>query len=379
MKIEAPKAWGAAEEISGAKIPGMPESKRGVAKRAIKEGWKHRPHIGRRGGGIEFCVADFARTDAQREAWEVHCSQTESSLSAAAKTKPECAGDPPARAMAGATFANSCLAAEADIIPSKATPEEIAEAKRRYMAASEETKENTRSISWRGFEIADAIILKNRQAGRPAGKMAAFKTAGHAVGRSKDKIRRDYYRAVRFPNEYRLMVLIPGWEAHERQSEIERDAEIRDAILQTATYAPNAPHTETPQIARALQRQFPEGRWLPTVQQIRYFLSRWKEENQSLFVGLTNPRRFNNEHLTAIGDSTAKLTRPNENVQFDFSPADIDCLDGLFKIGQAIDPFTGLGELRLCEHPSAEEFAMLYCDWTVRDPFLHDGSRPLKI
>lgn len=60
MKIEAPKAWGAAEEISGAKIPGMPESKRGVAKRAIKEGWKHRPRIGHRGGGIEFSVIDFA-------------------------------------------------------------------------------------------------------------------------------------------------------------------------------------------------------------------------------------------------------------------------------------------------------------------------------
>jgi transposase InsO family protein len=49
----ATKEWFTAAEIAEAKLPGMPETERGVQLRAIAENWPSRPRQGR-GGGLEF-------------------------------------------------------------------------------------------------------------------------------------------------------------------------------------------------------------------------------------------------------------------------------------------------------------------------------------
>jgi hypothetical protein len=352
------KEWWTLAELGAAGkagIAGLPTSKVGMRKRARREQWPSQSVTDLGGAHEEF----KPRLDTS-QFQELIDFERQQSLSGAATTLDCATGGPSASATADARSVDFVDAAPG-IIP--ASEDEIAEAKRSYMAASEHIKEYARSISKRAFDIANQIIEKNREAGRPLGKMAAFKKAGHVVGRSKDKVRRDYDLAIRFDEEYRVMALIPGWGGHE--SKIERDPEIRKAILQIVHYAPNAPHTEMPQVLRELKKQFSAGRWLPSVKQIRYFLDEWNKENLSLHTGLTNPRRFNNEHLTAIGDSSAGIVRPNQQVQNDFTPADIELLDGRFSIGHMIDIFTHRRKLRLAEHPSGDEQAMLICDYML--------------
>jgi putative transposase len=70
------RAWAEAKEIAKARLPGRPNTKRGVAKRAKFEAWEHRPRVGR-GGGIDFSQASFASTDEQRTAWSAYCARME--------------------------------------------------------------------------------------------------------------------------------------------------------------------------------------------------------------------------------------------------------------------------------------------------------------
>jgi Mu transposase-like protein len=287
-------------------------------------------------------------------------SIVESALPAAAKAKSN-GGDRPAIV----ADARSDLPVDAAAGTSEQASElDIEEAKRRWLAADEQHKEIART-AMRGCVMVDEIVNENLRKGYPAGIMTAYKKTAHAIGRSKDSVRRDYGRAMRFPSEYRVMALTPGWNLQERSSQIKRDPELSRAIVQKIIYAPNSPHTEIPQVLRALGREFP-NRELPSEPQVRRFLNRWKVKNKALFVGLTNPRRFANEFLTAIGDASAGIVRPNQQLQTDFTAADMDLLDGVFSLGAMHDVFTHRTMSRLSRHPSGDEQAMLIVEWMLR-------------
>src|SRR5713226_7766189 len=82
MKEWAPaRAYGSAEEIAEARILDGVHSKRGIGKRANKEGWRRQPRKGR-GGGYEFSILDLVLEESQRTAWETYCLRTEAKLPA---------------------------------------------------------------------------------------------------------------------------------------------------------------------------------------------------------------------------------------------------------------------------------------------------------
>jgi hypothetical protein len=181
-------------------------------------------------GRVERSTHIYSPTLSQRS-WSPSSSSRSpllnQALPAAAKAKSN-GGDRPAIV----ADARSDLPVDAAAGTSEQASElDIEEAKRRWLAADEQHKEIART-AMRGCVMVDEIVNENLRKGYPAGIMTAYKKTAHAIGRSKDSVRRDYGRAMRFPSEYRVMALTPGWNLQERSSQIKRAPELSRAIVQ---------------------------------------------------------------------------------------------------------------------------------------------------
>jgi hypothetical protein len=248
---------------------GWPKSGTGLHEYAQRRRWKREDGQGPGRKKYTYLLTDL-KPEELVALLKFKKSIVESALPAAAKAKSN-GGDRPAIV----ADARSDLPVDAAAGTSEQASElDIEEAKRRWLAADEQHKEIART-AMRGCVMVDEIVNENLRKGYPAGIMTAYKKTAHAIGRSKDSVRRDYGRAMRFPSEYRVMALTPGWNLQERSSQIKRDPELSRAIVQKIIYAPNSPHTEIPQVLRALGREFP-NRELPSEPQVRRFLNRWK-------------------------------------------------------------------------------------------------------
>lgn len=80
---------------------------------------------------------------------------------------------------------------------------------------------------------------------------------------------------------------------------------------------------------------------LPSLKQTRAFRRAYLAEHERELFALRAPDRAKGSMRPAVGDMAAKVARPNELVELDFTPANVLCRDGKrYAIASAVDVFT---------------------------------------
>ena len=81
---------------------------------------------------------------------------------------------------------------------------------------------------------------------------------------------------------------------------------------------------------------------LPSAKAIGRFLAKWKGEarNAALVASVTDPDRYRSKFRFAIGNASARWTRPNQRWEIDASPADRMFVDGRSNIYAVVDVFS---------------------------------------
>lgn len=98
-----------------------------------------------------------------------------------------------------------------------------------------------------------------------------------------------------------------------------------------------SPHCTMATMEMAMEARFSS---IPHISTIRRFTKRWKTENASIFLFITNPDAWRNKHQFALGDASAQVERLNQVWEFDSTPADVMLADGRYCLIGVIDVFS---------------------------------------
>lgn len=346
----------AQENKTGGPLPGIPRY-RNKLNDIARQNWDWRPAQGRSGErgprGIEIRVASLPE--------ETRAERLRRSLSAAADGVLDGVRRPPPKPH----FQLEAAAGSSD----RKKPDD---ATRRWRRASAKQKQGAR-LMLQAVETVAGIAAQDERRRRegepPIGLMASYKIAAERVFGTPKRAKRveaAYAKVRNLPRAQWVMALVDRRGESKSPSLIDQDPELQKAILGAAIYSPSSPRMTIPKILVKVKELLPDRK--PSQGQVRRFLSRWKRENYSLWLALTNPKAFNDRCLTAIGKLADGVDRPNQRIVADFSPADIVLLkEGrTVRIGACKDRFTRETQLRACDGgPSAEDTAEMYIRWTL--------------
>jgi transposase InsO family protein len=305
--------WFSIGEIAKLALPGLPVSRNKIRRRALDEEWLYKdiPGEGLRGGARrEYQIPGTYRIT--KEIKDSAGAADEKGLSIAAGSATPLAH---AAASADANFGTNSIEAR------------VKAGRARYLAAGAKGRKE-------GRDRANIV--------RAIRKDSSVKNAAERFGRKPKSVYAWLPDADGVDDCDLAMVLTPRWAGRKTDSIPEG---LKKVIIDTLLFAPSAPRVTIPQIMRTLQRRFPECEQ-PGRHAVAGFVSRWKSENHSLYLKISNPDAFNSRCRTAIGDLAAEATAPNQIVEVDFTKADI-MLKGDHRgeqrrvaVGQAIDRYS---------------------------------------
>ncbi|GAB5379003.1 MAG: DNA-binding protein [Aliiglaciecola sp.] len=129
------------------------------------------------------------------------------------------------------------------------------------------------------------------------------------------------------------------------------------------------PHIKGEHLHQLLETQFESVYSIPSPTTCRAWLSRWKEENASLYMSLYNPSGWQNKFMSGFGNMSDNIERINQLWEFDSTPADVMLKEGRYSIVGVIDVFTRRVKLILKPTSNAEAIALLVrkaiLDWGI--------------
>lgn len=108
------------------------------------------------------------------------------------------------------------------------------------------------------------------------------------------------------------------------QTKIDANIDIKNYIIGLIY---EKPHVECKMIIKGLRVRF-DSKILPSYRTVRNWVSKWKEENQSLFLAIKNPDAWKSKFQAAAGSQSENITRLNQRWEFDSTPTDIMLNDG---------------------------------------------------
>ena len=118
------------------------------------------------------------------------------------------------------------------------------------------------------------------------------------------------------------------------------------------------PHVSIPDLRQAIKARF-NGQNIPSNSALRRFVVRWKAENKSLLLFLTNPDEWKNRNMFAFGDASEKVDRLNQLWEFDSTPGDVMLTDGRHALIGVIDVYSRRAKLLVSPTSKAESIAAL--------------------
>ena len=137
------------------------------------------------------------------------------------------------------------------------------------------------------------------------------------------------------------------------------------------------PHVSIPDLRQAIQARF-NGQDIPSISSLRRYVTRWKDENQSLMLFLANPDEWKNRKMFAFGDASEQVERLNQLWEFDSTPADVMLTDGRHTLIGVIDIFSRRAALLVSPTSKAESVAALtrraILDWGVPESAKTDNG-----
>ncbi len=162
-----------------------------------------------------------------------------------------------------------------------------------------------------------------------------------------------------------LLGLVPGYSSP-RKEQTRLSSEQQDFIISLIS---TRPHIRYEGIKLALDARYRLAESEIGRGVISRFVKRWKEENASLFLYLTNPDRWRNKHQFALGSASESVTRLNQVWEFDSTPADLLLKDGRYTIIGVIDVYTRRAKFFVCKTSNSGGVAALLreaiLDWGI--------------
>ncbi len=128
------------------------------------------------------------------------------------------------------------------------------------------------------------------------------------------------------------------------------------------------PHVSIPSLVAAMEARF-DGQAIPGSSSIRRYAEKWKKENASLMLFITNPDEWKNRNMFAFGDASEQVERLNQLWEFDSTPTDVMLTDGRHTIIGVIDIYSRRAKMLISPTSKAESVAALtrwaMLDWGV--------------
>ena len=353
---ETIKEWYSVKELAG--LPGIPLKIPGTIKKASRDGWQSRKRQGR-GGGREYHIESLPAET--RKAIAGIC-ETSSSLVKSGKIEAQ----------------------KLALVKKLERQQEQAEAEKRLEKASRLTGQELERDKARSMVLADWKVYQ--------------KLSGEPVKKSMESYAILYNMGSR-PVCDDCMGLVPSvsastirnWRRIQKSrghlganygnrkgtGKIDQQPELKTFIIAMIT---DVPHCRADHVLRAVKARF-KGHDidLPSQGRLRTWMERWKLNNAEVFTAITNPDKWKNTHMLALGSASENITRLNQQWQFDGTPADVMFIDGRYSLNGVIDVYSRRGKLLVIPTSKAESVVSIFrraiLDWGIPEVVKIDNGK----
>lgn len=129
----------------------------------------------------------------------------------------------------------------------------------------------------------------------------------------------------------------------------------------------STPHCNPTQVLRALRARFPDDDNFPSLSTLGRWINKWREDNATAYISLTNPDEFKNRRMVAFGSLSDKVERLYQVLQADSTPADIMLVDGRHCLIALIDVYSRKAKILVSKTSKATAFALLLRNWIMEN------------
>lgn len=357
------KEWYSIANLVDMRLPGLPGTARGIAKKAKREAWQSR-HRQAVGGGDEYHLSALP-PDAQLALLALE------SAPILAETPPI---PPKTRELAPVENPAAVAAARAE-----------GDAKAAQLIGKARARMEARLEILREFEryCAENPIKGSRKSGGTLQKesFAVAWNRGEIVADARarfpvisaEKLER-WADQLRRNGLYRLA----GKYGHRKgcgliDAHPQLGSALRGLLLEM-------PHVNPSKAAEWLSVRYESGvDSMPTPRTVGRWLSAWKREHAELYARMRDPDDWKNRYMIGWGDASAAVLRLNQVWEFDSTPADVILKDGRHSILGVIDIYSRRVRLHVSKTSRATAVASLLrgalLDWGVPEVAKTDNGQ----
>lgn len=346
------KSWLTADEIADLRLPGMPETREAMSRRAQREGWSDhrslaRPRSGR-GGGSEYHI-DLLPLEARLAYARQFLGEAVEAGLAAMQAAP-------------------------DIGATAARPAQIERDARLAILGAYDAFEKTADLTRMAAVSIFARLYERDEIAAPAFvRQTIRKLSPRTLMR---------WLAARRAGELSRLAVDRG--AARRGKGILDQAEGGRLKVKALALVVRQPHLSADHVREFLIDLFGEtvehrGRQvpMPTARAVQQALKSWRDEHQLELTALTDPDAFKSRYR-ASGSRAHLVSGLNQLWEIDASPADVLTKDGRFAIYVCIDVFSRRQVIFVTRTPRAEAVGLLVrkaiIAWGVPDRIKTDNG-----
>lgn len=290
--------WLSAPALAG--LPGLPETQRGVLRRAQTEGWATRPRAGRGRNGFEYLSADLPLETRQALAAQAAGALKPVALAIEAGRRAKETAQVQACASAMAKY-GVALESRGGFDPQRNPKLDLFQRFEKYHAL-------------RGAAVWPAIQEFVQLYG--AGQIDAYAKTREAYPSVPAKTLDKWYRAWRTQGVEALLERKPRKD--KGQSALKRDEALHDTFIAALAEM----HDPTArQVQRVIKDHLGHAR-TPPVSTLKRWLREFKETNKPALLMFKNPDGYKNKYRAAFGSQSDSITRPNQQWQQDSTIGD---------------------------------------------------------
>lgn len=294
---------------------GLPLTVKGILEKAANENWKSQPRSGK-GGGKEYHIDSLPKE-----------TQTALRISYGKKAAASIANNATVQELKTAEDARQ-LRTETALI--------------RYQALSANQRKKVDAIS----QILLAVRLFHAESGLP--KKTAYEAFSDLYKNDGITVepwvravqpqcsRPTLYRWEKLSHEQGIDALAgDSGKGRRKTGAIDAQPELSEYVIGMVV---DKPHIKMTTLKKAVEAEFYKTETkLVSLRTLERWVNKWKEENASVFKNITNPEKWKNEDMMAMGSASKEVIALNQLWEFDSTPADLMLTDGRFSILGVID------------------------------------------
>lgn len=169
--------------------------------------------------------------------------------------------------------------------------------------------------------------------------------------------------------------LISGHGNRKGKTIIDSNEQLRQVVIGTMI---EHPHITGKKIRDYIEAAYPELP-LPGQRAVERWIGHWKQENAQLWTYMTNPDKWKNVYMAAVGDAHENIVRPNQLWELDSTPGDWLLEDGRHSVVGCIDMYSRRVKLFVSKSSTAAAVKQVLrrsiLDWGVPERVRTDNGK----